>query len=136
MFTLPFAPDSALRPENQKMPEMWLHHQNRFQKNPGLVQKPRHKRSGTYLAEVQAAAETGKTLQKNVKQKRRKVTDVDLKGRLAGLRRWLAVFPLVKITSVRENRITALFTSLPKKHTRKDKKSKMAERVQGSAHIR
>jgi len=72
MFTLPLAPNSALRPENQKMPEMWLPHQNRFQKNSGLVQKPRHKRSGRCFAEVQVAAETGKTLQKNVKQKRRR----------------------------------------------------------------
>ena len=42
--------------------------------------------------------------------------NVDLKGKLAELRRWLEQSPLVPPCSVRENRIRALFTSLPKKY--------------------
>ena len=42
--------------------------------------------------------------------------NVDLKGKLTELRRWLEPFPLVRLPLVvRDNRIIALFTGLPKK---------------------
>jgi len=42
--------------------------------------------------------------------------NVDLKGKLAELRRWLEPFHWLEFhLSVRDNRVTALFTRLPKK---------------------